>query len=137
MKDITSVFRDALAHKSFYGEEKASLIMSALASAVPGSTLDWEEGNENWGLIFSDRGGKICICSIIPICFAENQVRQSIEKILNDYGVLCVYTDQMSIDGFKIDPDVINTIFNADLSDRFDCDNISLQDIWYATVQNR
>jgi len=134
MKDITPIFFDALAHKNLYGEEKALRVMNALTSAIPGSTLDWEVGNENWGLILSNHWGRVCVCSIIPICFADNRARQNIEKILNDHGVLCVYADEMSMDGFNVDPAIISTIFNVDISDRFDCNNISLQDIWYATV---
>ena len=134
MVNLTPLFREAQKRQSLYGEDAALRTMKALTSLKPGSKMDWEAGEENWGLIFVDREESAFVCSVIPICFAQQRLRQDIEGVLAKNGVLGVYADDLSVDKFKIEPAIIREIFNTDPVGRVDCDNITLQEIWFVTV---
>jgi hypothetical protein len=134
MIDLTPTFDRALKRKSSYCGGIPLRVMNELASAIPGSTVDWDMENEDWGRILLNQKEIALICSLVPICFAEERLRLSISQELENNGVSVIYAHRLDDEIFKIDPSKLLEIYGFDVTDRADWQHISLHEIWFLTV---
>ena len=130
--DITDRFEMAAAASAVWTHTGIATTLEALTAQYPGARVDWEPGDEEWArVIASDANQTIAlICASIPLGFlrAAAPPRECVE------GFIWITIRSVSDATFKIDPEVLDRIFERHVSRNLDYDAISANDVWWATV---
>jgi hypothetical protein len=133
MIDLTDIFRDALKSRDNWTSARTEELLEALKRALPGSSIDWEPPNENWGAVLLDKEVPAHVCALAPIAFVKSAFSTRLSSILDSFEVYTIFYQKIGDTSYRIDKSILKQLVNRDLS-LFDYDNISLNEIWFATV---
>lgn len=129
-KDLTEIFRAAFLSKRPWTEADATRVLEALRDRWPGSRIDWEPGDEEWGRVFHERDGVVgMVCARAPIGAAR--ARDEPDELPD--GVAWLRFESTTDASYSLDRRVLEPIFTR-VSDVVDYAALSLDDLWYATV---
>jgi hypothetical protein len=130
-RDLNELFRDGLAGASTWTHAKAGQALQALAAHRPGSRMDWEPGDEEWGRIVDADGGVVgLVCARIPIGAARDDIPRS---QLPDF-VTWILFKSMDEPVYHVTPEILEEVFGRQVSRNVDDGSLSLNDLWWATV---
>ncbi|MBB6485620.1 hypothetical protein [Rhizobium lusitanum] len=133
MIDISDAFRDALKLKGSWNQILFSTLLASLGEKVPDGCTDWEDGVENWGVVFNGEEVISFVCEPIPIAFVKRRFSKDLNAIMNRFGVIHVDAEEFDAEIYRVDKTILKDVF-VDVTDVVDYKCISLKDIWYATV---
>lgn len=130
--DITDRFEMAAAASAVWTHTGVATTLEALTAQYPGARVDWEPGDEEWARVIVPDANQIIalICARIPLGFLSEATppREYVE------GFVWITIRSVSDASFKIDPEVLDRIFERHVSRNLDYDAVSANDVWWATV---
>jgi hypothetical protein len=134
MIDLTNAFRAALQAKDGWSLGQTQRLLHTVQNSLPGGRVDWEAGNENWGLVLSDKQVVAYVSSLAPLIFIRKDFSDSLGKVADVFGVTCLEYNSIKAFDYKIDRVVLEDFVGRNVSPNFDYSEMSLQDIWFVTV---
>jgi len=134
MIDLTNAFRAALQAKDGWNFGQTERLLHTIQNSLPGSRVDWEVGNENWGLVLSDKQIVSYVSSLAPLIFIRNDFSSSLGKVADLFDVIYVEFNSIKTFNYRIDRVVLEELVGRKVSPNFDYSKMSLQDIWFVTV---
>ena len=132
VSDITKQVEKASRLRSDWTEARVRSTLADFVSRNPGSSIDWEPGDEEWARVLSTPKGEVIafICARLPLAFEvadEVGVRPSA-------GVLWISVPSMSARALCVDQAALEQAFGREVSSNLDYRSVSANDIWWATV---
>ncbi|WP_437577320.1 hypothetical protein [Sorangium sp. So ce887] len=130
-QDLSDIFRHGLAASAAWTHEKVHDTLQALAVHSPGSSVDWEPGDEEWGRVL-DADTEIVglVCARIPIGAVRDDVPRS--ELPNDVTWIR-FTSTRERD-YQVAPQILEKVFRREVSRMIDYGALSLDELWWATV---
>jgi hypothetical protein len=130
MKDITAMLEAALTSQIKWSREAFLGQLNSLAASVEGASIDWEEGDENWGRVLVGSEVMAIVFRLHPLMI--------VRSTLHDYdapaGVVVLVVDDMSADVFSVDRNVAETLAGRAMSSDWDAGQFSIDALWWATA---
>jgi hypothetical protein len=134
MTDITSRIVAAESLATGWGREKVRQALSALAELYPEGTVDWEEGDEDWGRVVSGGGVIAFVSAIRPIAFVLAHDELAAQRALLQMSIVIVPARDFDDRSFIVDPSVLSELARRPLTKNVSYNRASVNDIWWATV---
>lgn len=134
MIDITRKIIEAglLAHG--WTREKARSALSALAALYPEATVDWEEGDENWGRVISRGAATAYVSARCPLAFVQADDEPAAERVSSQLDVVAIAVQDFDAPSFSVDPAALSELARRPLTENVRYDRASVNEIWWATV---
>lgn len=130
-QDLSDLFRQGLTGSAMWTYEKVGQALQALAVQCPGSRVDWEPGDEEWGRVVDTHGCVVgLVCARIPVGAARDDLPQS---ELPGF-VMWLRFNSIHERDYQIAPEILEEIFGRRVSRNVDYGSLSLNDLWWATV---
>ncbi|XXY17783.1 hypothetical protein WME88_57110 [Sorangium sp. So ce216] len=130
-QDLSDVFRHSRAASATWTHEKVQDVLQALAAHSPGSWVDWEPFDEEWGRVL-DADNKVLglVCARVPIGAARDDVPLAELPSL----VTWIQFMYMHDHRYRVYPELLEEVFGRKISRNVDCEDLSMNDLWWATV---
>ncbi|XXY17782.1 hypothetical protein WME88_57105 [Sorangium sp. So ce216] len=130
-QDLSNVFRHGLAVSGAWTHQKVHDALQALAAHSPGSSVDWEPGDEEWGRVL-DADTEIVglVCARIPI----GAVRDDVPRSGLPSDVTWILFKSTRERDYQVAPQVLEKVFGREVSRNLDYGALSLDELWWATV---
>lgn len=130
-QDLGELFQHGRAASATWTHERVDEALQALAVQSPGSRVDWEPGDEEWGRVVDTDGGVVgLVCARIPIGAARNDIsRAGLPKFLIWIGFGSTNEPE-----FQVAPEILEEVFGRQVSRSINYRSLSLNDLWWATV---
>lgn len=130
-QDLSEFFRQGLAASAMWTYEKVDQALHALAVQCPGSRVDWEPGDEEWGRVVDADGNVVgLVCARIPVGIVRDDLPQSELPSL----VAWLRFKSMYDTSYHVSPEILEKVFGRRISQNIDYGTLSLNDLWWATV---
>ncbi|WP_159397847.1 hypothetical protein [Sorangium cellulosum] len=130
-QDLSDIFRHGLATSATWTRENVREALQVLASYSPGSYVEWEPGDEEWGRVLdSDNEIVGLVCARIPI----GAVRDDVPRSELPSAVTWILFKSTSEPYYQVAPEVLKEVFRREVSRNIDYGSLSLDDLWWATV---
>ncbi|WP_437755839.1 hypothetical protein [Sorangium sp. So ce1389] len=130
-QDLSDVFRDSRTVAATWTHEKVQDVLQALAAHSPGSWVDWEPFDEQWGRVLdADNDLLGFVCARVPIGAARDDVP------LSELPSTVAWIRFRSADDhdYRIAPELLEEVFGREISRNVDYEALSMNDLWWATV---
>ena len=134
MTDITSKIVEARSLASHRAPEKVRHILSVLAELYPGSAIDWEEGDEEWGRVISQGAATAFVNARCPLDFVKADDDTAAQRISGQLGVVAIPVQDFDAPTLSVDPSALYELARRPLTKNVPCDSASVNEIWFATV---
>ncbi|WP_437634842.1 hypothetical protein [Sorangium sp. So ce854] len=130
-QDLSDIFRQSRAASATWTHEKVQDVLRALAASSPGSSVDWEPFDEQWGRGL-DAGDDVLgfVCARVPIGAARDDVPLS--ELPSD--VAWIRFRSTNDHDYRIAPELLEEVFGREISRNVDYEDLSMNDLWWATV---
>lgn len=126
--DLGSLFRAGQGASGTWGYDEVWKTLEALAG--PGEEIDWEPGNEQWGRVL-DVGTVIgMVCARVPV----GVVQAGVPAGRVSGRVAWLRVESMDAQMYRVDRELLEQVFGGPLSNAVDYEQLSIADVWYATV---
>jgi len=134
MTDITSkiVSAGSLAHG--WTPEKVRHALSALAELYPEGTVDWEEGNEEWGRVISRGEVTAYVSARCPLAFVQADDEAEAQRVSSQLSILAIAVQDFDAPSINVDPSALSELTRRPLTKNVSYDRASVNEIWWATV---
>lgn len=130
-QDLSDVFRHGLAVSAAWAHENVHDALQVLAAHSPGSSVDWEPGDEEWGRVLdADTEVVGLVCARIPI----GAVRDDVPGSVLPSDVTWIRFKSMRSRDYQVSPEVLEQVFGFEVSRNIDYGSLSLGELWWATV---
>lgn len=133
MKNIVQLLAHAKSQVETWTPVEVKRCLASIAIAYPDWRLDWEEGDEHWIRVISDKKLLGYISVELPIAFFQGDGAKNIRWEPDGLPTVHTVADFDS-------PDISTTrhemedIFGRTLTHNLDYGCLSLNDLWWATV---
>ena len=134
MNDITSRIVAAEPLATGWGYEKVRQALSALSELYPQSTVDWEEGDEEWGRIISRGDVTAYVSAMRPIAFVLGDNELAANQALSQMSIVIIAARDFDDRFFSIDPSALSELAHRPLTKILSYGSVSVNEIWWATV---
>lgn len=129
--DLSGLFRSGLAASDSWTNQHVRRALQKLVQQHPGSRIDWEPGDEEWGRVIDSSGAVLgLVCARIPVGAARHDLSP---RALSD-EVAWLRFESMDERSYEIDRELLKQVFGRDLSENVDYASLSLNELWWATV---
>lgn len=134
MRDLTTIFLAADQYRETWSESKVHAVLGFISSGIPGSTSDWETGDESWGRIIV---GDIVIAFVnarFPLLIVNTEYEEVGRQCESVFCLCCVSADDFDAKDFSMDQILVQRLFERELSPNLSYEEISINELWWATV---
>lgn len=130
-QDLSDIFQQSRPASATWTHEKVQDVLQALAALSPGSWVDWEPFDEQWGRVLdADDDVLGFVCARVPIGAARDDVPLS--DLPSD--VAWIRFRSTNDHDYRIAPELLEEVFGREISRNVDYEDLSLGDLWWATV---
>ncbi|XYH97997.1 hypothetical protein ACMHYB_61370 [Sorangium sp. So ce1128] len=130
-QDLSDVFRYGHAASANWTREKVREALRALVARSPGSWVDWEPGDEQWGRVLdADNDVLGLVCARVPIGAARDDV--PLAELPS--AVTWIQFRHMHDHRYRVAPELLEEVFGRKISRNVDYEDLSMNDLWWATV---
>ncbi|WP_437609179.1 hypothetical protein WMF20_49580 [Sorangium sp. So ce834] len=130
-QDLSDVFRHSRAASATWTHDKVQDVLQALAARSPGSWVDWEPFDEEWGRVLdADNKTLGFVCARVPIGAA----RDDLPTAELPSAVTWIQFRSIHDHNYRIAPEILEEIFGFEVSRNVDYEDLSMNDLWWATV---
>lgn len=130
-QDLSVFFGRGLAASMMWTYERVAQTLQALAIHYPGSRVDWEPGDEEWGRVVDPEGEVVgLVCARVPLGIVRNDLPQSELPHLVEW----LRFKSMHDASYRVSPEILERVFGRQPSRNIDYEELSLNDLWWATV---
>jgi hypothetical protein len=130
MIDFDPILQQML--RTGWSNGEAKELLKAIVGMTPGSRVDWEEGDEEWGRVLSREDKVLALVSAkFPLSFVTTTVSG---QMLFPASVTVLSVKDMAEPQLRATRELMEQVFERPLSDNLDYGNLSAEDIWWTTV---
>jgi len=134
MIDLTSKLDDVRSLGHDWTREQVRRALSALAALCPGGTVDWEEGDEEWGRVISRGEVAAYVSARRPLAFILSHDEAEVRQVSSRLGLVAIAADDFDAPSFRVAPSALAHLTQRALTEHVCYDKASVNDLWYATV---
>jgi hypothetical protein len=134
MIDITQKIIEAGSHAHGWTREKARHALSVLAVLYPEATVDWEEGDEDWGRVICRGVATAYVSARCPLVFVQADDGTAARQVSSHLGVIAIAAQDFDVPSFSVDPSALSDLARRPLTRNVRYDRATVNDIWWATV---
>ena len=133
MKNLQDVILLADEKKKYWDKDKIRRVLAILSRAIKPSMVDWEEDDEEWGRIIC--GGDIIaiICVKLPLIIISSQY-EAISKKIDGISCLVFPVRDFDLEKHRVSKSILERVFERKLSENLNYEELSINDIWWATI---
>lgn len=136
--DLTPFFIEAHSQASSWYLEKLKDILLSIIQAIPDAKIDWDRGcGEYWVTIKKNKQELGIIRVDTPLAFFIDEYSDCVANIMSVYQVKLIAVSGFSEPGFKLDINQVEQImpgfWHAE-AEAVNSENLSISDLWYATI---
>lgn len=134
MKDLTPTLRRAVYRTDIWSTDIASHVLSSLATAIPGSTVDWEQGDEQWGRVV--RSGDVVgyVHAAWPLVIILSALEECVNQLSLALQCEVIVTADFADKVFCVEKTFLECMCARAVSDNIDYRRLSINDLWWATI---
>lgn len=126
--DLSDAFKAARLASSVWTHDAVAHVLRTLT--VGKAVFDWEPPGEQWGRVSDDEGNIACVCARVPLAFVIE--RADVSRVTESvHWIRCRSFDTHR---FSIDKALLEEIFGREVTDAVDYTNLSVNDLWFATI---
>jgi hypothetical protein len=130
MIDLDPILR-AARDDTEWSDKHAASLLQAIASRFRGGVVDWDEGSEEWGRVVLDGKDVVAlVCRRLPLGIAKAAHAHQMPV----GQVTWIVVELMSEPKFRVGRLVLEQAFGRQLSDNVNYEQLSANDLWWATV---
>jgi hypothetical protein len=131
-RDITTEFEDAATRAADWTHADVATLLEAVTNEHPHAQADWEPGDEEWGRVLDPDGEHVIalICAKLPLGF----IRGEAPVLRSPHRFVWISAESMDAASYRVVPEVLDRLFGRAVSRNLTYDEVSAQDIWWATV---
>lgn len=132
-RDISAIVETASGHRATWTAARFAQTLALLKAQLPGTVVDWEEHDEEWGRILSMDGsvGAYVYCTLPMVILDDSVVRFG---VITPPDVVRLEVPSMNASCLRADKDQLEAALGRALSPNIDYDAFSADDLWWATV---
>lgn len=134
MTNITSKIVEARSLTSHWSSEKVRHALSVLAELYPGSVVDWEEGDEEWGRVISQGSEMAYVNARCPLIFVKARDETAGQRLSAQLDTVTIPAQDFDTPSISVDPSVLSELTRRPLTKNVSYDRVSVNEIWFATV---
>jgi hypothetical protein len=134
MIDVTNVFEDAATRSSVWSAAAATKFLRDVEGEIPSARVDWEPEDEAWGRVLVGKDVAIIVHSALPLAIAVARFADTIRNISDSSKISLIEVADFETPCLSADKPRLETLLSRSLSSAVDYANISMQDLWWATV---
>ncbi|MGO9464937.1 MAG: hypothetical protein ACLQIB_10555 [Isosphaeraceae bacterium] len=134
MTDITSKMSAALSLARGWTRERVRHTLSALAELYPDGTVDWEEGDEDWGRVVSRGAATAYVSARCPVAFVEADDETAAQRVLTQLGLVAIVIQDFDAPTVSVDSSVLSQLTSRPLTKNVSYNRASVNELWWATV---
>ncbi|MCC6527425.1 MAG: hypothetical protein IT373_32560 [Polyangiaceae bacterium] len=131
MTDLTKTLLAAVATAGHWDEAAVADTLGALVAKLPGSRVDWEPGDEQWGRILTSDNQ---VAAILCVRFPMGVALTNLWGVNLPGGVCWVMVDDMFSPGFSVERGALEAAFGRKITDNVNLGQLSINDLWWATL---
>ena len=132
MTDITSLLRTAISRSIGWNREAFDGVLRTVSGSLKGVMIDWDpEAGENWARILL---GKEVVGLVSVRCPFVILLRGVARDILLKDVVTILAVDTTADRVFKVDREVLQQLTGREVSDNWNPEKCSIDEIWWATA---
>ena len=133
MQDVTPFFLEASRIRNKWTKSELRRLLTKVHQAT-GQIVDWDElSGENWARLLVEDKVKSIICVNAPICIS---VDDNIEQFTTITDVVLIRIQDWEHTEYRLEVSVVATLFPDWMwrLETADVDQLTMQDLWWATV---
>jgi hypothetical protein len=134
MTDITSKIVEASSRASLWTPEMVRHALSLLAELYPGSTVDWEEGDEEWGRVVSRGTAAAYVSARCPLAFVKADDETAAQRLSAQLGIVAVSVQDFDAHSVSVAPSALSELTRRPLTKNVSYEKASVNELWFATV---
>lgn len=131
-ESLDRYFETALRKKDRWDVAEVRNALAGCRQRIADTHIDWEEGDENWARLLKDRQVILLLSALIPLAFVLSNHRDAVLDVLRD--CLVVPVESFSSERFNVSRKLIERIVGREISTNVNYDQLSINDLWWATV---
>jgi hypothetical protein len=109
-------------------------VLKCVTCRLPGAQYDWDETNENWGVISRTDQGIAYICAKVPLIVVAGTFAAEVKECVKDNEAVIFEVNNFDHKEHKVAKHVLEAIFGKMLTNVVSYEALSIRDLWYATV---
>ena len=129
--DLTPLVLRANEYSARWSKALVHSTLRSVLEANPASNVDWEEGDEEWARVLMNQEVGALVCARIPLVLATGSIVQP--NALPEF-VLWHRVGDLSFSIYRVDKATLENVFERELSDNVDYEDLSADEFWWATV---
>jgi len=134
MIDITFEIGHARSLGHDWTSERVRHALSELAALYPGGTIDWEEGDENWGRVVCRGETTAYVSARCPLAFVQADDVAAVEQVSSRLGIIAIAVRDFDAPTINVEPLALYDLAERPLTKNIPYDKASVNEIWWATV---
>jgi hypothetical protein len=134
MIDITQKIVEAASPAHDWTGEKVRHALSTLAGLYPEATIDWEEGDEDWGRVISRGAATAYVSARRPLAFVQADDETAAQRVSSQLGIAAITVHDFDAPSLSVDPTALSELTRRPLTKNVLYDRASVNEIWWATV---
>jgi hypothetical protein len=116
MIDITQKFVEAGSLDHEWTRENVRHALSTLAGLYPEATVDWEEGDEDWGRVISRGAATAYVSARRPLAFVQADDGTAAQRISSQLGIVAIAVQDFDAPSLSVDPTALSGLTRRPLT---------------------